>query len=54
MKDETLRVMISSHDEIGGIMPGTPGCIPDNKGFHILHTEGNYSSYLQIPFLQSK
>ena len=52
-KDETLRVMISSHDEIGGIMPGTPGCIPDNKGFHILHTGGKYSSYLQIPFLQS-
>ena len=50
-KDETLRVMISSHDEIGSIMPGTPGCIPDNKGTHILHTGGKYASYLQIPFL---
>ena len=53
-KDETLRVMISTHDEIGSIMPGTPGCIPDNKGFHILHTGGKYASYLQIPFLKSK
>ena len=50
-KDETLRIMISSHDEIGSIMPGTPGCIPDNKGMHILHTGGKYASYLQIPFL---
>ena len=46
-KDETLRIMISSHDEIGSIMPGTP----DNKGTHILHTGGKYASYLQIPFL---
>ena len=51
-KDETLRIMISSHDEIGSIIPGTPGCIPDNKGTHILHTGGKYSSYLQIPFLK--
>ncbi len=50
-KDETLRIMISSHDEIGSIMPGTPGCIPDNKGTHILHTGDKYASYLQIPFL---
>ena len=50
-KDETLRIMVSSHDEIGSIMPGTPGCIPDNKGTHILHTGGKYASYLQIPFL---
>ena len=51
-KDETLRIMISTLDEIGSIMPGTPGCIPDNKGFHILHTGGKYASYLQIPFLE--
>ena len=50
-KDESLRIMVSSHDEIGSIMPGTPGCIPDNKGTHILHTGGKYASYLQIPFL---
>lgn len=48
---ETLRVMISSKDEIGSIMPGTPGCIPNNKGWHILHTGGCHASYLQIPFM---
>lgn len=48
---ETLRVMVSTHDELGSIMPGTPGCIPNNKGTHILHTGGRYASYLQLPFL---
>lgn len=51
-KDETLRVVISSKDEIGSIMPGTPGCIPDNKGWNILHTGGKYLSYLQLPVLK--
>lgn len=51
-KDETLRVVISSKDEIGSIMPGTPGCTPDNKGWHILHTGGKYNSYLQMPVLK--
>lgn len=51
-KDETLRVVISSKDEIGSIMPGTPGCIPDNKGWNILHTGGKYLSYLQLPALK--
>ncbi|MGE6354947.1 CocE/NonD family hydrolase C-terminal non-catalytic domain-containing protein [Flavobacterium sp. NPDC079362] len=39
---DTLRVMISSKDEIGSVMPGTPGCITNNKGVHILHTGGKY------------
>ncbi|CDT23436.1 Putative acylase (fragment) [Sphingobacterium sp. PM2-P1-29] len=49
---DTLRVMISSKDEIGSVMPGTPGCIPNNKGIHILHTGGRYASYLQMPILK--
>lgn len=49
---ETLRVMISSKDEIGSVMPGTPGCIPNNKGIHILHTGGKYASYLQMPLMK--
>lgn len=48
---ETLRVMVSTKDEIGSIMPGTPGCIPDNKGTHVLHTGGCHASYLQLPLL---
>lgn len=49
---ETLRVMISSRDEIGSVMPGTPGCVTNNKGTHILHTGGKYASYLQMPLMK--
>jgi predicted acyl esterase len=49
---ETLRVMISSKDEIGSVMPGTPGCITNNKGIHILYTGGKYASYLQMPLMK--
>ncbi|WP_413509448.1 CocE/NonD family hydrolase [Carnobacterium maltaromaticum] len=50
--DETLRVVISTKDELGSVMPGTPGCTPDNQGTHILHTGGEYASYLQLPVMQ--
>jgi len=46
---ETLRVVVSTKDELGSVMPGTPGATPDNKGTHILHTGGEYTSYLQLP-----
>ncbi|MDW5523276.1 CocE/NonD family hydrolase [Carnobacterium maltaromaticum] len=49
---ETLRVVISTKDELGSVMPGTPGCTPDNQGTHILHTGGEYASYLQLPVMQ--
>ncbi|GAK31151.1 hydrolase [Weissella oryzae SG25] len=48
---ETLRVMISSKNELGSVMPGTPGATPDNQGTHILHTGGQYLSYLQLPIM---
>ncbi|MBC2002803.1 CocE/NonD family hydrolase [Listeria booriae] len=48
---ETLRIVISTKDELGSVMPGTPGCTPDNKGIHTLHTGGEYASYLQLPLL---
>ncbi|USI67076.1 CocE/NonD family hydrolase [Lactococcus petauri] len=48
---ETLRIIISSKDELGSVMPGTPGCTPDNKGIHILHTGGEKASYVQLPLL---
>ncbi|WP_125981292.1 CocE/NonD family hydrolase [Loigolactobacillus iwatensis] len=48
---ETLRVVVSSKDELGGVMPGTPGGQVDNKGVHILHTGGEYASYLQLPLM---
>ena len=49
---DTLRVMVSSKDEIGSVMPGTPGCITNNRGTHILHTGGKYASYLQMPLMK--
>ncbi|MGG5316129.1 CocE/NonD family hydrolase [Enterococcus sp. AZ072] len=48
---ETLRVVVSTKDELGSVMPGTPGNTPANKGAHILHTGGEYASYLQLPLL---
>ncbi len=48
---ETLRIVISSKNELGSVMPGTPGAEPDNKGTHILHTGGQYASFLQLPIL---
>lgn len=32
------------------MMPGTPTDPPKNKGKHIIHTGGQYDSYLQLPF----
>ena len=49
--EKWLRIH-DSQDEIGSIMPGTPGCIPNNKGIHILHTGGKYASYLQMPLIK--
>ncbi|WP_048000676.1 CocE/NonD family hydrolase [Lactiplantibacillus herbarum] len=48
---ETLRVVVSSKDELGSVMPGTPGCTPDNQGVHVLHTGGEFASYLQLPLM---
>lgn len=49
---ETLRVVVSTKDELGSVMPGTPGATPDNHGAHILHTGGEYASYLQLPVVK--
>lgn len=46
---EQLRLVISSRNELGAIMPGTPAYIPENKGKHIIHTGGKHASYLQLP-----
>lgn len=46
---EQLRLVISSKNALGAIMPGTPGYVPENKGQHIVHTGGSHPSYLQLP-----
>lgn len=54
-KGEALRVVISPDEEVGaGMMPGTAGCVPDNKGTHIVYTGGRYASYLQLPLLKRR
>jgi predicted acyl esterase len=47
--DEQLRFVISSRNDLGAIMPGTPGFVPENKGLHIIHIGGSHPSYLQLP-----
>ncbi len=46
---EQLRLVISARNDLGAIMPGTPGYVPENKGKHVIHTGGMYASYLQLP-----
>lgn len=54
-KGESIRLIISPKEEYGnGMMPGTPGCIPENKGWKIFHTGGDKASYLQLPVLKTQ
>lgn len=46
---EQLRFIISSKNDLGAIMPGTPGYSPENNGKHIIHSGGEHASYLQLP-----
>lgn len=46
---EQLRFVISSRNDLGAIMPGTPSFVPQNKGLHVIHTGGSHPSYLQLP-----
>lgn len=46
---EQLRLVISSQNDLGAIMPGTSAYVPENKGKHIIHTGGTKASYLQVP-----
>ena len=37
-----------AHNELGGMMPGMATLAPDNKGQHIVHAGGSYTSYVQL------
>ncbi len=50
---ETLRLTISGHHLLGGVMPGVSNVEPDNQGRHIIHTGGRYTSYLQVPIREN-
>jgi predicted acyl esterase len=45
---ETLQLTTGGSNTLGGAMPGTDNLAPNNKGRHIIHTGGDYASYLQI------
>ena len=46
---EQLRLVISGHNALGGMMPDIPNISPDNRGQHVVHTGGSHASYLQLP-----
>lgn len=46
---EQLRLVVSARDTLGGMMPGQAVYEPNNKGQHVIHTGGDYASYLRLP-----
>lgn len=46
---EQLRFIISSRNLLGTLMPGISEYVGANSGTHIIHTGGEYASYLQLP-----
>lgn len=48
---EQLRLIISSRNLSGTLMPGTAQYTGANAGQHVIHTGGEHASYLQLPIL---
>lgn len=48
---DQLRLIVSGHHLLGGVMPGTDNLPNANVGRHVVHTGGEYASYLQLPLL---
>ena len=46
---EQLRLVISSKNEVGSIVPWSTAYQSENQGEHIIHSGGKYPSYLQLP-----
>jgi predicted acyl esterase len=46
---EQLRLVISGHNRLGGIMPGVANVTPDNHGQHVIHAGKSYASYVLLP-----
>lgn len=46
---EQLRLVISSRNLLGTLMPAMPEYVGANQGQHIVHTGGEHASYLQLP-----
>ena len=50
---EQMRLTVSGHHALGGVMPGVANVQGDNHGRHIIHTGGDHASYLQVPMRAS-
>ena len=48
---QQLRLVISSRNELGTIMPGQRDFTPLNTGQHVIHTGGPSASYLRLPVM---
>ncbi len=48
---EQLRLVISSRNLLGTLMPGIREYVGANSGKHVIHTGGEHGSYLQLPVL---
>lgn len=46
---ESLRLIVSTRNILGAMMPLNKPYVPQNKGSLIIHAGGQYDSYLQIP-----
>lgn len=46
---EQLRLLVSGHHVLGGVMPGADNVSADNHGRHVIHTGGQRASFLQLP-----
>ncbi|HEY0238470.1 MAG TPA: CocE/NonD family hydrolase [Friedmanniella sp.] len=46
---EQLRLVISSRNLLGSLMPGIREYVGANSGRHVVHTGGRHPSYLQLP-----
>lgn len=50
-KGEKLQLIISGFNPVPFHLPGIPGPITRNKGYHIIHTGGRFDSHLLIPVI---
>jgi predicted acyl esterase len=48
---EQLRFVISSRNLLGTLMPGVREYVGENAGMHVIHTGGEFASYLQLPLV---
>lgn len=46
---DQLRLVISGHHLLGGVMPGVANVPSSNQGRHVIHTGDRHASYLQLP-----